>query len=167
MLEKIAAARISSNLAQSRAELHTDIDTLTAAGAAGDMIFIEAQGAAGESGVRIVRELLGKIEGYVANTSYPAKPVALQVIKELLLCKCPACQGRGHIPASADGENERHHDCVICLGSGLPKIDKEARAEAAGAYKYTPRIEQMYAKIRAWVAKREYESLANWYRITR
>ena len=167
--EQALAARQSSSLKHSRSEVRTATDTLQALALCGDSILIEFQAAAGESGVKVVRELIGRIQGRVvlANSSFRAIGIALQIARELMLDKCPACQGRGHIPASADGENERDHPCLACNNTGRIAQDDTQRALMAGESKYTPVLAKLYAETLEWVNLRQSRALFECKRLLR
>ena len=168
--ESAIAARQSSSLRHSRSEVRTATDTLQALALCGDSILIEFQAAAGESGVKVVREFQDRVYGKavrLTNGAYRAMGIAMQVVRELMLDKCPVCQGRGYIPASADGENEREHSCLACNSTGKIAQDDGQRALMAGADRYTNDLARVYAETIEWVNLRQSRALFECKRLLR
>lgn len=154
--EQAILARQSSNLRHSRAEIVTATDRLQALALCGDAIMIEVEGAAGEAGGRIVREFMDAITGKIKRINregFRARGVALQITRELLLSKCLVCQGRGVIPASADGENEREHACMACGGTGKNAQDNDMRAMMAGADRYSAALDAVFEEVTDWAIR--------------
>ena len=83
--------------------------------------------------------------------------VAHQIVRELILDRCPVCQGRGHIPMKYDGtrlvavqgddEGAKDVDCSVCLGSGNARRDYHARAKSAGQPEYTRRLGEWWDAV--------------------
>lgn len=178
----ISRAVNSSDL--SHKEERCDTDTLQASGMAaaasktdalGVMLKQAFEGCAGESShsVARIKELEAAIaqvvRGQMRRTRIQVDilPVASLMVKELLLCACPRCQGRGFLPLAygeGGGDELAGEDCPACLGSKRGPVDYKARAEAAGVGGYTRDLAQFwedvltrlaYAELGAWAKMRE------------
>jgi hypothetical protein len=168
----------------SHKEERCDTDTLQAAGMAaaasksdalGVLLRQAFEGCAGDSSHSSarVRELESEIalvvRGEMRRTRLKVDilPVAALIVRELLLCPCPRCQGRGFLPlAYGDGGTDElsGEDCPLCLGSGRAAVDYKSRAKAAGVASYTRDLALFweavlkriaYAELCAWAKMRD------------
>lgn len=161
--ERIARAKQSSNLeAQNiqRPNKKLDADVLIALGMA-NAVAMPAMTAAGESGAPYVRDLIKRLQGYLANRKgISAYGVAHQVVSELILERCQhdsevaRCVNGAWVPLGEwMGEpSAGWPDCPACFGSGRAKVDNGRRALSAGRDKYDHGTERVYADALNWCA---------------
>lgn len=161
--ERIAHAKVSSNLEArniQRPNKKLDADVLIALAAA-NASMLPAMTAAGESGAVYVRDLIKRLQGYLANhKGISAYGVAHQVVSELILERCQhesesaRCVNGAWIAAGewngvpANG----WPDCPLCLGSGRAKVDAARRRVSAGVDTYGPNVQRAYADALNWCA---------------
>ena len=161
--ERIAQAKQSSNLEArniQRPNKKLDADVLIALAAA-NASMLPAMTAAGESGAVYVRDLIKRLQGYLANRKgISAYGVAHQVVSELILERCQHENETARCVAGAWVANGEWNgepsggwpDCPLCLGSGRAKVDRSRRAYSAGRENYTGEIERAYADALNWCA---------------
>ena len=131
------------------------------------VLIIEAkEGCAGESqdSVSRVRDLQSALGPHILRIArrwrfrVNVDGVAAQVTRELILDRCPVCQGRGVIPMKYDGQRlvavssdadgtAKDVECSVCLGSGQAKRDYLSRAKAAGLSEYTRQLSEWWEAV--------------------
>lgn len=154
-MTRLARALSSSDLTHE--EFACDADVLQAAGftairqSLGVLILEAKEGAAGEGAHAVARikdleDALGLRIKRMAqrwNLRVNVGGVASQVARELILDRCPHCQGRGFMPmsyVSGQADDEVNMNCETCHGTGAGKRDYHARSKSAGFTDYTPRL---------------------------
>jgi hypothetical protein len=166
-MTRLAKALNSSDLAHE--EFDCDVDMLQASGLTAirrnlGILIIEAkEGAAGE-GAHAVARIKDLERGLAPRVQRIARrcriqvdiqSVAEKIAKELILDRCPVCQGRGTIPMKYDGQrmvavsvdldsSTQDVDCHVCLGSGAAKRDYHGRAKSAGLAEYTKKLGEFW-----------------------
>jgi len=161
--ERIAHAKQSSNLEArniQRPNKKLDADVLIALAAA-NASMLPAMTAAGESGAVYVRDLIKRLQGYLANhKGISAYGVAHQVVSELILERCQhesetARCVSGAWVASGEWNGEPSGgwpDCPLCLGSGRAKVDHRRRAISAGNLTGAHQLDKVYDDALNWCA---------------
>lgn len=161
--ERIAHAKQSSNLEArniQRPNKKLDADVLIALAAA-NASMLPAMTAAGESGAVYVRDLIKRLQGYLANRKgISAYGVARQVVSELILDRCSheneaaRCVNGAWVKTGEwNGEpSGGWTDCPICLGSGRAKRDEKRRAVSAGVMVYGGSVDKVYTDALNWCA---------------
>lgn len=168
-MTRLARALNSDDL--THLEHDCDVDVLQATGAAAinkalGVLIIEAkEGAAGDGAhaVARIKDLEEALERRVKAIAQRWKVrvdvvgVAAHVVRELILDRCPQCQGRGFIPMRYDGmrmvavvgddEGAKDVDCVVCFGSGAARRDYDGRAVSAGWDKYTKQLGEWWEAV--------------------
>ena len=163
--ERISHAKQSSDLTYRSITNPTkahDSDVIAALGVA-DAVVMAATTAAGESGAVYVRDLIKRLQGFLANQGgLSALGMAHQIVSEIIIERCQhetiaARCVNGALVANGDWMGEPAGgwpDCPLCLGSGRAKIDYGRRAISAGLDSYTPKADKAYIAAHNWVAVR-------------
>lgn len=84
--------------------------------------------------------------------------VAEFIVKEMILDRCPRCQGRGFLPLAYGpdtADEERGADCPTCLGSGRARRDFDGRAKAAGHPDYGHALKQFWEAVECRMVEAE------------
>jgi len=190
-LTRLSSALNSSDL--THYESDCDSDLIRAAGLTsikktlGVLIVEATEGATGDcphSAAR-VRDLQNALHSRVqrwarrCNIKVNRAGVAALIVRELILDRCPHCQGRGHIPMRYDGQRlvvvgietvdpTVDADCPVCLGSGKAKRNYHARAKAAGLEDYDRRLDDFWKYALDACAEAEASARADmWRRLRR
>jgi hypothetical protein len=165
--ERISHAKQSSDLTYRSITNPTkahDSDVLAALGVA-DAVVMAATTAAGESGAVYVRDLIKRLQGFLANQrGISAYGVAHQVVSEVIIERCQheTETGRcvnGAWVASGEWNGQPANgwpDCPICHGSGRAAIDKRRRAISAGFLDGSSDValDRIYDAAHNWIAHR-------------
>jgi hypothetical protein len=169
-MTRLARALNSSDLAHE--EFDCDVDVLQSAGLTAisrnlGVLIVEAkEGAAGEGShaVARIKDLERGLASRITRMAHRWKVrvdvhgVAVKIAKELILDRCPVCQGRGLIPMKYDGQrmvavsedvegSTQDVECHVCLGSGAAKRDYHSRAKCAGLPEYTKRLSEWWEAV--------------------
>ena len=177
-MSRLASALNSKDLTHEEADC--DVDVVRAAGLTSiskslGMLIVEArESAAGESSHSIarIRALEACLWPYIQRWArrwsirLSPKPVASQIVRELILDRCFTCQGRGFIPMRYDGnrEEEVNIDCSICLGSGQARRDYRARAKSAGHGDYSKYLAEWWEAALTRCAEAEADARGAFWR---
>lgn len=84
--------------------------------------------------------------------------VAAFMVRELVLDRCPRCQGRGFLPLAYGPDTaveERGADCPTCLGSGRARRDFEGRSRAAGHPDYNAPLKRFWEAVESRLVEAE------------
>jgi hypothetical protein len=169
-MSRIAAALNSDDLQHH--ERPCDADTVRALGLTAihrslGILLIEAKEAcAGDSphDAARLRDLIGAVKNVTQRQadrdklSLNAQAVAEVLVKELILDRCPRCQGRGFLPLAYgpdQADDARGADCPTCFASGRARRDLEGRASAAGLSTYSTRLQRFYEAMESRLAEAE------------
>ena len=99
------------------------------------------------------------------------RAVAACLVKELILDRCPRCQGRGFLPLAYGPEvpdDSRGADCPTCFASGRARRDFQGRASAAGWSDYSFALKRFYEAMEGRLAHAELNAMRrHWLRMRR
>lgn len=178
-MSRIAAALNTDDLTHEEAPC--DADTVRALGLTAihrqlGVLIVEAKEAcAGESphDAARTRDLIAA----VFNVAYKqakrdkltidCEGVSKVLVRELILDRCPRCQGRGFLPLAYGPEESdelKGADCPTCFASGRARRDFEGRAKAAGHPAYSAALQRFYEAVESRLAEAELSALDHYRR---
>lgn len=177
-MSRIAAALNSSDLSHKHDDrepgiVHVDVVRslgLTAIHRSLGVLILEAKEAcAGDSphDAARIRDLIDAVFNCVRKQErrdklkVDTRAVASLLVKELVLDRCPRCQGRGFLPLAYGPEvrdDDRGADCPTCLGSGRARRDFQGRASAAGHPDYNRALKRFYEAVESRLIEAEWSA---------
>lgn len=176
-MSRIAAALNTDDLAHH--EQPCDSDTVRALGltaihrSLGVLIMEAKEACAGDSphDAARIRDLIGAVRHVIQKQARRDKlvinsmAVASHVVRELVMDRCPRCQGRGFLPMSfgPEAEDGRGVTCPDCQGSGRARLDHRARARVAGHDSYSIVLKRFYEAVEKRLAEAEWTAWDKYY----